>query len=317
MVWRSEAKNYHRAKSRINMYQITQKRNIFFAISGIFIIASVVFLSLGGLKLGIDFTGGSFIHVAFYDSRPAISEVNGKLSSLNLGNVTIQPLGENDLTFRLKNIDSEAYQNIISNLKENFGNIEEKSFDSIGPTIGNELKSKAVVAIALVLIFILLYISFVFRKASFGPVKSWVYGSGAIIALIHDLLIVIGVFALLGKYWNIEIDALFITALLTVLGFSVHDTIVVYDRIRERLRVSYNKTFEETVNESVNQTLVRSLNTSLTTILILLALYLFGGQSINYFVLALLVGIIAGTYSSIFVASPLLVVWNKITSKKV
>ncbi len=298
------------------MYRITQKRNIFFIISGVLVIASLVFISLGGLKLGIDFTGGSFIQVGFLEARPPVSQISEKLSGLNLGNMTIQPLGEDSLTLKLKNIDNETYQSIISSLKESFGGIEEKSFDSIGPTIGNELKSKALSAIILVLIFILLYISFAFRKASFGPVKSWIYGSGAIIALLHDLLIVIGVFAFLGKFWNVEIDALFITALLTILGFSVHDTIVVYDRIRERLRVNYNKDLEETVNESVNQTLVRSLNTSLTTILVLLALYLFGGQSINHFVLALLIGIITGTYSSIFIASPLLVVWNKFTEKK-
>lgn len=298
------------------MFKITQHRNIFFIISGLLIIPGIIALSMGGLKLGIDFTGGSMIELTFTGARPTPQQIQDKLSALNLGNLVIQPLGDKDTSIKLKNIENSTYQDILKNLKDNFGDVVEKSFESIGPTLGNEIKSKAITATVLVLIFILLYISFAFRKASFGPVKSWVFGLGAIIALIHDLILVVGVFAILGKYLNVEIDTLFITALLTVLGFSVHDTIVVYDRIRERLRLNYNKTFEETVNESVNQTLVRSLNTSLTTILVLLALYLFGGESIKYFILALLIGITAGTYSSIFIASPLLVVWNNIILRK-
>jgi preprotein translocase subunit SecF len=298
------------------MFKITQRRNLYFILSGIIIIPGIVFMIMGGLKLGIDFTGGSLINIGFTNTRPSVQQIEETLGSLQLGPLTIQPLGDKDASIKLKNIDNETYTKVIAQLKEKYGEITEKSFDSIGPTFGNELKQKAITATILVLIFILLYISFAFRKASFGPVKSWVFGAGAIIALIHDLILVIGFFAFLGKFWNVEVDTLFITALLTILGFSVHDTIVVYDRIRERLRTTYNKTFEETVNESVNQTIVRSLNTSLTTLLVLLALYLFGGQSIRFFILALLVGITAGTYSSIFIASPLLVVWSNFTKGK-
>jgi len=238
------------------------------------------------------------------------------MAELELGTIKAQPLGDNEMTIRLKNIDNDKYQSVLAFLDEKFGSVEEKSFESIGPTIGQELRDKAIVAVILVLIFIIIYISFAFRKISGGVVKSWVYGLGALVALFHDILIVVGIFAILGKFWQIEIDILFITALLTVLGFSVHDTIVVYDRVRERLKTNYNQTFEETVNESVNQTLIRSINTSLTTLLVLLALYLFGGESIKLFILALMVGIIAGTYSSIFIASPFLVTWQKIRKRE-
>jgi preprotein translocase subunit SecF len=298
------------------MYKIIQRRNIFFIISALIIIPGIIGIAMGGLKLGIDFTGGSLIQVAFNDQRPQVQQIQDNLTPVNLGSLVIQPLGDNEISIKLKTIDNDTYQKVLSSLRTSFGNVEEKSFESIGPTFGQELKSKAITATVLVLIFILIYISFAFRKSSHGSVKSWVFGTGAVVALAHDLIVVVGFFAILGKFWNVEIDTLFITALLTVLGFSVHDTIVVYDRIRERLRVNYNKPFEETVNESVNQTIVRSLNTSLTTLLVLLALYLFGGESIKYFILALLVGITAGTYSSIFVASPLLVVWNNLKNRK-
>lgn len=267
------------------------------------------------IEIGIDFSGGSLIRVAFDEQRPSVQQIEETLADQDLGTIKVQPLGENEVTIRLKSIDNVKYQEVLQLLNEKFGSVEEKSFESIGPTIGKELRKKAIVAVVLVLVFIILYISLVFRKMSGGTVKSWVYGLGALAALFHDILIVVGFFAILGKFWNIEIDILFITALLTVLGFSVHDTIVVYDRIRERLKISYNKTFEETVNESVNQTLIRSISTSLTTLLVLLALYLFGGESIRFFILALIIGIIAGTYSSIFIASPFLVTWKKFIEK--
>ena len=165
-------------------------------------------------------------------------------------------------------------------------------------------------SLALVLVDIILYISWAFRRVNIGPVPAWVYGMSAIIALVHDVFIVVGIFAILGHWFGIEIDSLFVTAMLTVLGFSVHDTIVVFDRVRERLIQGREQTFEDTVNVSLNQTLVRSLNTSTTTLLVLCALFLFGGVTIKNFSLALLIGIASGTYSSIFVASPLLVVYN-------
>ncbi|MDP1709551.1 MAG: protein translocase subunit SecF [Candidatus Komeilibacteria bacterium] len=190
------------------------------------------------------------------------------------------------------------------------GIVVEDQFESIGPTVGKELLRRSIYSILAVLSAIIIYIAWAFRKVS-QPVSSWKYGVAAVIALTHDVVIPCGIFAVLGHFWGVEIDILFITALLTMLGFSVHDTIVVFDRTRENLaRARHQGSFEETVNQSVNETIRRSINTSMTAFLALLAMYLFGGDSVKYFVLALMMGIIFGTYSSIFIASPLLVVWN-------
>ena len=189
-------------------------------------------------------------------------------------------------------------------------NIEEKRFNSIGPVIGNELKEKAVLAIVIALIAIVLYNGFAFRKVSF-PVSSFKYGIIATIALFHDVIITLGVFSVLGYFYNVEIGIPFVAAILAILGYSVNDTIVVFDRTRENLLKSGIDDFEKIVNKSVNETLVRSINTSFTTLIVLAVLYLFGGDTIKYFVVALMVGISAGTYSSIFIASPLLVTWQK------
>ncbi len=299
------------------MYSIVRKRKIWFIVSGIIIIPGMIAIILGGLKLGIDFTGGSLLRVSFLDQNPTIQQVAENVNQTfeNIENSKVQKLDQEEYTIRMPDLTNDKHQEVLSNLQSEFGNLEEKSFESIGPTIGQELKQKAIVAIILVLLFIIIYISIAFRKIGGPTVKSWVYGIGAVVALIHDILVVFGIFAILGLLLDVEIDILFITALLTVLGFSVHDTIVVYDRVRERLTINKNKSFEETVNESVNQTLIRSLNTSITTLLVLLALFLFGGQSIKYFIIALIIGIISGTYSSIFIASPFLVTWQKISKK--
>lgn len=277
-------------------------------------IASIVFIILGGLKLGIDFRGGTMMRLKFDKEIPTQEAVTA-LADLNLGGIQAQSAGTNEISLRLKTIPNETRQSILDRLDEKFGTINELSFDSIGPTVGREVSRKAIMAIVIVLLAIILYISWAFRKVSMGPVSSWLYGLNAILALMHDLLITIGVFAALGYFFKVEIDVLFVTALLTILGFSVHDTIVVFDRIRENLRVSYYSTFEEVVNRSVNETIIRSLNTSLTTLFVLSALYLFGGETIKFFVLALIIGIIVGTYSSIFIASPLLIIWQKILKK--
>ena len=187
--------------------------------------------------------------------------------------------------------------------------LEELRFDSVGPTIGRELKSRSLTAIVIVLLAIVLYIAWAFRKVS-KPVASWKYGMAANIALFHDVLITLGVFSVLGHFYGVEINSSFVAAILTVLGYSVNDTIVVFDRIRENLPKS-DKDFEGTVNDSVNQTITRSINTSLTTLLVLLAILFFGGATIRSFVLALSIGVFIGTYSSIFLASPVLVVWEK------
>jgi len=229
-------------------------------------------------------------------------------------NLGIEVGGENIEGLEVELLDSEG-KKIKSNLtgKESIINIEELRYDSVGPSIGEELKRKSLYAIIVVLIAIVLYIAWTFRKVSM-PVASWKYGLTSIIALFHDVMIVLGIFAVLGKFFDIEINAAFIAAILTVLGYSVNDTIVVFDRIRENLPRS-EEDFEGTINTSVNQTLTRSINTSLTTLLVLLSILFFGGGTIRDFVLALSIGVFIGTYSSIFLASPLLVVWERLKSR--
>lgn len=294
------------------MYKIIENKKKWFIFSGIFIVLALVALLNWGLKPGIDFTGGSLLEIS-YEQRPSAESVEKVFIDLEFNNVKIQPSGENKYLLRFENVDENIHQDVLSGLK-NIEGIEsstviEERFESIGPIIGQELKDKAIKAILIVLTFIVLYIAYAFRKVS-KPVESWKYGLSAIIALAHDLIIIIGIFSVLGYYFNIEVDSLFVTALLTILGFSVHDTIVTFDRTRENLFKYQDKDFDEIVNISVNETIVRSLNTSFTTLFVLLAIYIFGGESIQNFVLALILGVIVGTYSSIFIASPLLSWWN-------
>lgn len=291
--------------------RIISNRKIWFSISGILVLASIVVLLLWRLNLGIDFTGGTLLEVEYKDQRPSQEEINNKLSPLQLENLSFQPIGERGVIFRLKDITEEKHQEVLGAL----GDVTERRFNTIGPTIGKELRQKSIVAIALVLMMIIAYIAYAFRKVS-RPVVSWKYGVVAIIALVHDIAIPLGVFVALGKFYGVQIDVLFVTALLTILGFSIHDTIVVFDRVRENLKKMGSDNFEAIVEQSVKETITRSINTSLTVVLTLLAIFFFGGESIKYFILALLVGIIAGTYSSIFIASPLLVTWHNFQSKK-
>ncbi len=293
------------------MYRIIQKRNWLFGLSLAVMVPGIIAWVMFGLKLGLDFTGGSRLTVAFAEARPESVKVAELVTSVGVGTATAQTAGDKEIIIRLPNLTNDQRQQVLTSVQGAYPGATETAFESVGPTLGKELFKRAVIAIGLVLLAIVFYISWAFRKVRIGPVPSWVYGVSAIVALFHDLLVVIGIFALLGHYAHVEIDALFVTALLTVLGFSVHDTIVVFDRVRERLRVGHEMSYEETVNVSLNQTLVRSLNTSLTTLLVLTALYLFGGESIRNFTLALLIGIASGTYSSIFVASPLLVVYER------
>lgn len=298
------------------MYRIVEKRNIFFALSLILLIPGLIAWVVWGLRLGIDFTGGTLLRGTYASSVPATSDIEKAVRDAGIGSVHVQTSEERGVILRMEHISNEQHDAIVAALEKQDASFTEASFETIGPTIGAELKRKAIVATILVLALIVVYVTWAFRKVSAGPVPSWVYGGSAIVALVHDVGIVVGVFAILGHFYSVEVDALFVTALLTVLGFSVHDTIVVYDRIRERVLSSVGKRFEEVVNESLNQTMVRSINTSLTAIFILVALVLFGGGSIQYFILALLIGIAAGTYSSIFVAASLLVVWNNWKQRK-
>lgn len=301
------------------MYNIIQKKKLWYSISSILVGVSIIATLLWGLRLGIDFTGGSLMEVNYSQARPSIDQMETAFKELGINNVKVQPSGDLDFILRYENVDQAKHQEItakisninIENVNVNDNKLTENRFESIGPTIGNELKQKAIQAIILVLVCILLYIAYAFRQVS-RPVQSWKYGLAAIIALVHDIAIVIGLFAFLGKFLNVEVDSLFVTALLTVLGFSIHDTIVTFDRIRENLFKTRNyDNFESLINTSINETIVRSVNTSLTTFMALLAVYIFGGVSTKYFVLALMLGILVGTYSSIFIASPLLLFFNK------
>lgn len=298
------------------MIRITQNRIYTYIFSGLLLIASITALSMWGLKWGIDFTGGSLLEVEFKDSRPTLEVLHQTVDSLNLGAVNIQPIDDKGALLRLKDIDNDTHTSLITKLNEaGGGEITEKRFESIGPVIGAELRNRSLWAIGLALFFIVTYIAWAFRKVS-QPVASWKFGMTAILALAHDILFTLGVFSALGHFAGVEVDSMFVSALLTILGFSVHDTIVVFDRIRENLFRHVSNDFVTTVNKSVNDTIARSINTSLTTILVLSSLYVFGGDTIKYFALALLVGITIGTYSSIFIASPLLVDWHGLSAKR-
>lgn len=267
-----------------------------------------VSLSLYGLKLGIDFTGGTITELTFKEN-PDISKVRSGLEAAGVNESQIQTTDNNGVIIKTKSLSADEHEKVKTELAKTAGEFEEKKFDSIGPVIGSELKSNSLWQLILVSLGIVLYIAYAFRHIQ-KPITSWQFGIAAVVALIHDLLLVLGVFSILGHYKGVEIDSLFVTAMLTVLGFSVHDTIVVFDRIRENLKVYAGESIEFVVNHSIVQSMSRSLNTSLTVLFVLFALMLFGGDSLYYFVFALFIGIITGTYSSIFIASPILVIWQ-------
>ena len=294
------------------MLNIIGNKKIYYVISGIFVLASVAALILWRLELGIDFIGGSILEVAYMsEERPEVNSVYASLKNLKLNNLKISPVGSDGLALRFKETDEETHQKIMAVLNP----VEERRFSSIGPTIGTELKKKSYQAVIIVLLAISLYIAWAFRKVS-RPVSSWRYGIVTLVALFHDIIIPVGLFAFLGHFYGIEVGTNFIVALLVVMGFSVHDTIVVFDRIRENLKRYSELDFNALVNKSLNETMVRSINTSLSVIIVLLALFFFSGESLKYFVLTLLVGIFSGTYSSIFIAAPFLVSWLNFLNRK-
>ena len=297
------------------MLNVVGKRKIFYTFSLALIGAGIFSLIFWGLHFGLDFNGGSLMEIEWKAEAPANAVIKDNFSKLEMGEVFLQSTGEKGLMLRFKDVDEAGYQKVFDSLKK-AGELEEKRFDSVGPVIGQELKNRAYSAILLVLVLIVLYIAFAFRKVS-RPIASWKYGLAAVIALFHDIFIPAGIFSILGHFKGVEIDLLFVTGLLTILGFSVHDTIVVFDRIRENLRRGTGNGFEDTVNLSINQTITRSINTSLTVFFTLLAIFIFGGESTKYFALLLMIGIFFGTYSSIFVASSLLVSWEKFRQKRI
>lgn len=281
----------------------------YFVFSLLIILPGLYFLFTSGLRLGIDFTGGALLEYRF-ERDINLNELRQQIVSqgVEVGQITFS--SDNIYIIRTKPLEQDKINKLKSYLNEKFGKVEERRVEFVGPVIGSELRQKAIIAVLLASIVIVLYIAFSFRKIP-KPASSWRFGITAVLALVHDILVVVGVFAILGKFLSVEVDTLFVTAILTVIGFSVHDTIVVFDRIRENLTKHMGKKFIDVANLSVIQTLGRSLNTSLTVVFVLLALFLFGGETLRWFVVALLVGIISGTYSSIFNATALLVWWEE------
>lgn len=285
-----------------------------FGFSVVLVVTSIALLFAYGLNFGVDFRGGSVMEVGFSDERPTLDEIKNVLADAELVEMAINYTGNDGALIRTKELSEEEHQNVLAVLQENFAGIEEQRFDSIGPVIGNELKRKSITAILLVLAAVIVYIALVFRKLS-KTLSPWVMGLAAIVALLHDVIVPIGIFAVLGHFYGVEISAVFVAAVLTILGYSVADTVVVFDRVRENIiRRSVGPPaggFPDVVHKSILQTLTRSLNTTFTTLLSLFAIYFFGGESIRFFALALIIGIFLGAYSSIFVASPLLVWWSR------
>lgn len=291
-------------------------KKIYFFFSGILILSSIACLIVFGLNMGIEFTGGSILELEYQDKRPPIQEIREVLAPLDL-NESIQPSGEKGVTIRMKDISEDLRVEVLRNLQEKGEIIEKKTgFESIGPMIGQELKEKTKVVAIICLLAILLYIAFAFRRVS-RPIKSWQYGFASLIALFHDILIPVGVFSVLGKFYDVQITIPVIVALLTVLGYSINNTVVVFDRMRENILRGIGVTFEDTINESLNQTLSRSVNTSFTTLLVLLSIFFLGGETLKYFSLTLIIGILAGTYSSIFLAAPMLAHWKNWRERRI
>ena len=293
--------------------QISKNLKYFFILPGLLSLAAVIALGLWGLRPGIDLAGGSLLQITYQETRPPVQQVQQITEPLELGEVRVQPADQSSYILRTRALSNDEHTQLTTVLG-GLGSMKEDQFTTIGPTIGAELLQKAWIAIVLVVLCTIIFIAWAFRGVS-KPVQSWKYGIVAIVTLLHDILVPAGLFAVLGRFVGAEVDALFIVALLTILGISINDTIVVFDRIRENLRFNEDKgrreEFEEVVGRSITQTIARSINTSLTVVIVLAALYLLGPVVTKNFALTLIVGMIAGTYSSIFLASPLLVAWQK------
>jgi len=291
------------------MINLMRFKTFYFIFSLVIILPGLFYLLTSGLKLGIDFTGGALLEYRF---KEIIKKDELKNSLIAEGVEVGQIIESSDNTYIIKTkpLEQEKINNLKKSIEDKFGSFEERRQEVVGPVIGAELTRKAFMALLLASSAIVLYIAYSFRRVP-KPASSLRFGIAAIVALLHDVLLVVGIFAILGKFYHVEVDTLFVTALLTVIGFSVHDTIVVFDRIRENLIKHMGKKFIEVANISIIQTLGRSLNTSLTVVFVLTALFLFGGETIRWFIVALLIGIVSGTYSSIFNATALLVWWEE------
>jgi preprotein translocase subunit SecF len=290
---------------------------IFFIFSMLLTVAALVITvavwkKTGGDFLSVDFRGGSVLEVAFVGDRPATEKIREVVTAVpELENATVTPSDQKNAIIQSQKITDETRQAALSALTKELGEVTQQRFDDIGPTIGKQLRNKSIQAILLLLAVIIVYISIVFRTMS-RVLSPWALGVAAVAALIHDVIVPVGVFSLLGYYGNVEVTAVFVAAALTILGYSLSDTVVVFDRVRENvLKLGGKERFSELVHKSVMQTLTRSINTSVTTLLSLLAIFFFGGESIKYFALAMAIGVVSGTYSSIFIATPIVIWWHE------
>jgi|AntRauTorckE6833_2_1112554.scaffolds.fasta_scaffold04577_1 preprotein translocase subunit SecF len=297
---------------------VINHRKIFYGISVVMVAISLFSILNWGVKFGIDFVGGSILEVEYTETKTQKDTVIDDINSLSLDKeFSVRETGESGYIIRSTTITDSEKNQILSAISEQ-NIVEEVRFNTVGPTLGRELVSKGIMAFAVIVISIILFVAYTFRQVS-KPVSSWKYGFVAIIAFVHDVLVPVGLFAFLGQFYGVEVDTLFIVAILVVLGYSINDTIVVFDRIRDNLKkVKESKRkdkFEKIVGKSLKQVYARSLNTSITTLIALTAIFIWGGESTKWFSLALITGVIAGTYSSIFFASPMLVTLSKIKSR--
>ncbi|MFA6495215.1 MAG: protein translocase subunit SecF [Candidatus Paceibacterota bacterium] len=300
------------------MIQVIKHKTFFISFSGIIIVASFLAIVIFGFQPGIEFTGGTLWQIS--TNNPSVNETTLHeffANTVQRKDAIIYPdLSSHSYIIKLPTVNESEHQQYLAQFTAAYGTTTELQFQAIGPTIGEQLKQRSIQAIILVILVISTYIALAFRKVSY-PVKSWKYGVVTMITLFHDVVIPAGVLAVLSRFWGVEMDSNFIVALLVIMGFSVHDTIVVFDRIRENLLTRRGvASFDDTVNESINQTFARSINTSLALALVLVAMLIFGQPSLRLFVAIMLIGTIAGTYSSIFVASPLLTIWHKFSTNK-
>lgn len=294
------------------MIEIIKYRKYFFVFSGLLMALSFAAVVGWGFKPNIDFTGGSLVEVNFAKDRPELTAIETRLEK-DFGEIVTQATSDNGYIFKLRYLNGDEHQKFLTTVKTEFGKAEnvvtEKRSETIGPAVSEVLKRRSLSAGLAVALAIVAFIAYSFRKVS-KPIASWKFGVAAIVSLVHDVGIAMGVFAALGHFYGIQVDIPFVVALLTILGYSVNDTIVVFDRIREKLTRRSGESFAELTNKAINETLWRSLNTSVTVLLVLTSLFFLGAESTKYFTLALLIGIFFGTYSSIFLASTLLVEWE-------
>ncbi|OGG81662.1 protein-export membrane protein SecF [Candidatus Kaiserbacteria bacterium RIFCSPLOWO2_02_FULL_56_11] len=296
---------------------IVRHRTLFFILTGLVLVAALGSIIAFGLPLGLDFKGGSLMQVAYFDGRPDLETIKAQVATVPVGEISVRALGESAVNIRTSVLTPEAHTAVLAALSGS-GTTTELTFTSVGPSLGSQFANKALWALLAVVLAIVLYIAFAFRKVS-RPVPSWCYGLTAVVILLHDLAIPAGFYTILGYFTGAEVDALFVTALLALLGYSVNDTIVIFDRVREHLRTNektgVREEFADTVGKSISETITRSINTSFTVALALIALVFVGAASTQNFALVLLVGVIAGTYSSILLAAPLLVPLSRFFTK--